>query len=413
MLLSIVTTLVRNLITVPAAVLRSRVAKDAEVLALRHENAVLRRQIARVRYEPTDRVWLAALSRLIPHNRWLQVFEVTPTTLLRWHRELIARKWAFAPRSRPGRPSTTPTVKQLNLRLARENSSWGHRRIQGELARLGYPIAPSTLWEILHAAGINPAPQRSGPTWRQFLTAQAHGTIAADFLHLDTISLKRLYALIFIEHSTRRVHLAGVTAHPTTARTVQQARNPAMTQGRRLDSLRFLPRDRDSKYTRTFDAVFEADNVEILLSPPQAPKANAICERVVGTLRPKALDHMLIYNEAHAQAVLTDYIQHYNGHRPTNPRRSYPQPDTNRQGGHRHRPPGAPDPTTTRPGRPDQRVPPRRLTGPHHHSSPQQFVFSSGTSSYRDERARDSPARGAARRSWQRGNRWWGGAGVL
>jgi transposase InsO family protein len=327
MLLSIVTTLVRNLITVPAAVLRSRVAKDAEVLALRHENAVLRRQIARVRYEPADRVWLAALSRLIPRNRWLQVFAVTPTTLLRWHRELIARKWTFTRHHRPGRPSTTPTIKQLILRLARENSSWGHRRIQGELARLGYPIAPSTVWEILHAAGINPAPQRSGPTWRQFLTAQAHGIIAADFLHLDTVSLKRLYALIFIEHGTRRLHLAGVTAHPTCAWTVQQARNLAMTLGHRMDSLRFLIRDRDSKYTRTFDAVFEADGIEVLPSPPRAPRANAICERVVGTLRRELLDRMLIYNEAHARAVLAEYIRHYNGHRPHQSRQQLP-PDS-------------------------------------------------------------------------------------
>ncbi|MEU5996360.1 integrase core domain-containing protein [Streptomyces sp. NPDC047197] len=328
MSLSIVTTLVRNLIKLPYAVLRSRVAKDAEVLALRHENAVLRRQIARVRYEPADRIWLAALSRFVPRERWRQAFAVTPTTLLAWHRQLIARKWTFTRHRRPGRPSTAPAVKQLILRMARENSSWGHRRIQGELARLGYPIAPSTVWEILHAAGIDPAPQRSGPTWRQFLTAQAHGIIAADFLHLDTISLERLYALIFIEHGTRRVHLAGITAHPTVAWTVQQARNLAMAQGHRLESLCFLLRDRDSKYTRSFDAVFEADDVEILLSPPQAPKANAICERVVGTLRRELLDRMLIYNEAHARAVLVEYIRHYNGHRPHQSRQQLPPDST-------------------------------------------------------------------------------------
>jgi transposase InsO family protein len=327
MSLSVVAALVRNLITVPAAVLRSRVAKDAEVLALRHENAVLRRQIARVRYEPADRVWLAALSRLIPRERWRQVFAVTPTTLLAWHRQLMIRKWTFTQHRRPGRPSTAPIVKQLILRLARENSTWGHRRIQGELARLGYPIAPSTVWEILHAAGIDPAPQRSGPTWHQFLTAQARGIIAADFLHLDTVSLKRLYALVFIEHGTRRLHLAGVTAHPTAQWTVQQARNLAMPLGCRVDSLRFLIRDRDSKYTRSFDAVFEADEVEILLSPPRAPRANAICERVVGTLRRELLDRMLIYNEAHAVATLTEYIRHYNGHRPHQSRRQLP-PDS-------------------------------------------------------------------------------------
>ncbi|MEV5541021.1 helix-turn-helix domain-containing protein [Saccharopolyspora shandongensis] len=154
--------------------------------------------------------------------------------------------------------------------MARENSTWGHRRIQGELARLGYPIAPSTVWQILHSARIDPAPQRSGPTWRHFLNAQAHGILAADFLHLDTIALKRLYALVFIEHDTRRLHLAGVTAHPAAQWTVQRARNLAMALGCRMDSLRFLFRDRDTKYTRSFDAVFHADDVEILLSPPQA-----------------------------------------------------------------------------------------------------------------------------------------------
>ncbi|MCW7945020.1 integrase [Streptomyces hygroscopicus] len=315
MVLSLVTALVRNLVAAPAAVLRSRGAKDAEVLALRHENAVLRRQIGRVRYEPADRIRLAVLSRLVPRERWREVFAVTPTTLLRWHRELLTRKWTFAHHRRPGRPSTAPAVKQLILRLARENSNWGHRRIQGELARPGYPIAPSTVWEIQHTAGIDPAPQRSGPTWSQFLTAQAHGIIAADFLHLDTVPLKRLYALVFIEHGTRRVHLAGVTAHPTAQWTTQQARNPAMTLGSRMDSLRFLLRDRDTKYTRSSDAAFEAD-VEVLLNPPRAPRANAICERVAGTLRREILDRILIYNQTHAHRVLTAYIRHYNQHRP-------------------------------------------------------------------------------------------------
>jgi transposase InsO family protein len=329
MMLSILTALARNLVTAPAAMLRSRVAKDAEVLALRHENAVLRRQIARVRYEPADRIWLAALSRLVPREQWREVFAVTPTTLLRWHQQLVTRKWTFVQyRRSPGRPSTAQTVKQLILRLARENSTWGHRRIQGELARLGYSIAPSTVWEILHAAGIDPAPQRSGPTWHQFLSAQAHGIIAADFLHLDTVSLKRLYALVFIEHATRRVHLAGITAHPTAEWTTQQARNLAMTLGHRMDSLRFVLRDRDSKYTRSFDAVFEADDIAALLSPPRAPKANAICERVVGTLRREILDRILIYNEAHARAVLSTYIRHYNQHRPHQSRQQLPPDST-------------------------------------------------------------------------------------
>ncbi len=164
---------------------------------------------------------------------------------------------------------------------------------------MGYRIAPSTVWEILHAAGIDPAPQRSGPTWRQFLNAQACTIIAADLLHIDcTVTLKRLYTLIFIEHDTRRVHLAGITANPTAQWTTQQARNLAMSLDERMDSLRFLIRDRDRKYTDTFDAVFKAQDVEVLLTPPRAPRANAICERVVGTLRREVLDRILIINQA-------------------------------------------------------------------------------------------------------------------
>lgn len=216
----------------------------------------------KVRYEPADRIWFAMLSRLVPRQRWRQALAVTPTTLLAGHRQLIDRKWTYLQHRCPGRPSTAPTVMQLILRLAKEKHIGGHRRIQGELARLGYPIAPSTVWEILNAAGIDPAPRRSGATWRQFLTTQADGILATDFPHLDTVALKRLYALIFIEHGTRRLHLAGVTAHPTAQWTVQQARNLAMALNRRTDSLRFLLRDRDNKHTSSFDAVFEADDVE-------------------------------------------------------------------------------------------------------------------------------------------------------
>ncbi|MET7312665.1 integrase [Streptomyces sp. NPDC005571] len=280
MSLSVVTVLVRNLITVPAAVLRSRAAKGAEVLALRHENTVLRRQIARVHYEPADRIWLTVLSRLVPRERWRQVFAVTPTTLLAWHRHLIARKWTFTARRRPGRPH------RAHLRLARENSSWGHRRIQGELARLGYPIGPSTVWEILHAAGIDPAPQRSGPTWRQFLNAQAHGILAADFLHLDTISLRRRYAPVLIEHGTRHLHLAGVTAHPTTKWTVQQARNLTMTLGCRMPSLRFLLRDRDTKYVRSRKSADVAAEQSVLRAPFSAPGVGARRPHSLRYLRP-------------------------------------------------------------------------------------------------------------------------------
>ena len=239
----------RRLLAVPAVLLRRDVAKDAELLVLRHENAVLSRQLtAPRRYDTVDRLWLAALSSLIPRRRWAHVFPVTPATLLAWHRRLIARKWDYSMRQRrAGRPPTASAVKALALRLAKENPRWGCRRIQGELARLGHPIGATTVWEILTAAGLDPAPRRSGPTWREFLTEQAHGVIACDFVHIDLVDLRRVYALVFCEHGTRRLHIAGVTAHPTAAWTVQQARNLAAELGERVDSLRFLIRDRDAK----------------------------------------------------------------------------------------------------------------------------------------------------------------------
>jgi transposase InsO family protein len=244
------------------------------------------------------------------------VFPVTPATILRWHRRLVARKWTYTHRRRWGRLPTATTVKKLILQMARDNPSWGHRRIQGELARLGHKIAPSTVWEILPAAGIDPAPRRSGPSWRQFLSAQAHGIIACDFFTVDTVTLKRLYVLVFIEHGTRRLHLAGITAHPTGIWVAQQARNLAMELGARMEALRFLVRDRDTKFIAAFDEVFGADGIRVIKAPPQAPRVNAMCERVAGTLRREVLDRMLIFNERHLAKAITEYTAHYNDHRP-------------------------------------------------------------------------------------------------
>src|SRR5689334_13695006 len=221
---------------------RREVSKDAGLLVLRHENAVLRRQAGRVRYQPADRLWLAALSRLIPRRRWGAVFAVTPATLLTWHRRLVTRRWDDSSRRGPGRPPAPAMIRKLVIRRATENPTWGHRRVQGELVRLGHPIAASTVWQILHAAGIDPAPRRSGPPWKQFLTAQARGVLAVDFVHVDTVLLRRLYALIVIEHGTRRVHLAGITASPDGAWATQAARNFLMDLGQRATSVRFVIR---------------------------------------------------------------------------------------------------------------------------------------------------------------------------
>jgi transposase InsO family protein len=197
----------------------------------------------------------------------------------------------------------------------------GHRRIQGELARLGYAIAASTVWEILHAAGIQPAPRRAGPTWRQFLTAQAHAIIACDFFTVETVLLKRLYVLVFIEHGTRRLHLGGVTAHPNGAWAVQQARNLTMDLSHRLGTLRFLIHDRDPLFTTAFAEVFKAEELQVITTMPRTLRMNAVYERVVGTLRRELLDRVLILGERHLTLVLSEYLIHYNSYRPHQSRR--------------------------------------------------------------------------------------------
>ena len=297
-----------------ALLARSDAAKDVEILVLRHEVAVLRRNNPRPRMSWLDRAVLSALSKLLPPPlRQLRL--VSPRTLLRWHARLVARRWKY-PQRRPGRPPTATPIRALVLRMARENPGWGYRRIRGELVGLGHPIAASTVWAILKAAGLDPAPRRSGPTWQQFLAAQAHAILAVDFAHVDTVFLRRLYVLIVIEHGRRRVHIAGITAHPTGAWVTQQARNLLMDLGDRADRFRFLIRDRDSKFTAAFDTVFTGADIRIINTPIRAPRANAIAERFIGTLRRECLDHLLIIGTRHLTAVLREYLEHYNGHRP-------------------------------------------------------------------------------------------------
>ena len=239
MIFSIVYLLTYQLLGCLMVMARREVSKDAELLVLRHQNAVLRRQVSPPRYQPADRVWLAALSRLLPRHRWGEVFAVSPATLLAWHRQLVQPKWDYTNRRSPGRPLTAAAVRKLVIRIAMDNPTWGHRRVQGELVKLGHQVAASTVWQILHDAGIDPAPRRTGPTWKQFLTAQARGILAVDLVHVDTVLLRRIYALVVIEHGTRRVHLAGITANPDGAWTAQAARNFLMDLGPRASSVSF------------------------------------------------------------------------------------------------------------------------------------------------------------------------------
>jgi putative transposase len=299
-----------------ALLARSDRAKDAEILILRHQVAVLQRQVMVPRLSWADRAVLAALAWLLPGSqlRHLRLI-VSPRTVLRWHADLVRRRWTF-PRRAPGRPRTGQSVRSLVLEMARDNPTWGYRRIHGELAGLGHKIAPSTVWKILKDAGIEPTPRRSGQAWRKFLEAQAKTILAADFFHVDTVFLRRLYVLFFIEHGTRRVHLAGITAHPTGEWVTQQARNLLMNLEDRADGLKFLIRDRDAKFTAAFDAVFAAAGVRIIRTPVRAPRANAIAERWIASARRECLDRMLITSEAHLRLVLCEYIDHYDTHRP-------------------------------------------------------------------------------------------------
>ena len=293
---------------------RSDPSKEIEILVLRHQLAVLQRRTPRPRMSWTDRALIAALTRLLPMRQRLGLL-VTPATILRWHRQLIARRWTTTP-ARPGRPAIPAGLRTLVIRLATENPNWGYRRIHGELAGLGYRIGASTVWTILHRAGIDPSPRRAGPSWAQFLRTQAQSILACDLFYLDTITLHRLYAFFVIEHATRRVHMLGVTAHPTGAWLTQQARNLCMDLDDASRRFRFLIRDRDTKFTAAFDAVFTAIDVRVIKTPARAPRANGIAERFVGSVRRELLDRILITNQRHAAAVLTEYSQHYNSHRP-------------------------------------------------------------------------------------------------
>jgi putative transposase len=301
--------------TLLGALVRSRRGldvKDVELLVVRHELEVLRRQVARPKLRAADRALLAAAACQLPRSSRGRRL-VTPRTLLRWHRALVRRKWRQPP-GRRGRPPIPTDMRVLVLGLARENPRWGHRRISGELGRLGLRVSPSTVRRLLARAGLGPAPRRSGPGWREFLRAQAASIVACDFFTVETALLRRYYVLFFIAHATRRVWLAGCSSNPTGAWVTQQARNLGLEFAD--EGMRLLIRDRDSKYTGSLDEVFRTAGIRIVKTPVRAPKANAIAERFVRTARGECLDWLLVLNRRHLGAFLRVYLEHYNTQRP-------------------------------------------------------------------------------------------------
>ncbi|MCP4961893.1 MAG: transposase [Actinomycetia bacterium] len=287
----------------------------AEILALRHQIRVLQRQINRPRFTPADRAVLAVVAKAFDRRRLDRILLIVkPETVIGWHRRLVARRCTYPHNTpRAGRPTTPAELKGLVLRLDAENPTWGYRRIHGELLRLGHRIAASTVWKILRGKGRDPTPNRTGPSWSQFIASQAKAMIATDFFTVDTVTLRRYYVIFFIEIDTRRVHLAGITTNPDGPWTAQAARNLLHDWTHKT---RFVIRDRGSQYTRTFDNVFATIGASVIPTPPGAPNANAFAERWVRSVRHELLDRTLIWNQRQLRLLLDEYLVHYNSHRP-------------------------------------------------------------------------------------------------
>jgi transposase InsO family protein len=289
-------------------------AKELEILVLRHELSILRRQVRRPRFEAHDRVLLAALSRMLPRRSW-NAFSVRPETLLHWHRRLVTRRWTY-PHRGPGRPPIGGEIRELVVRLARENPSWGYQRISGELRKLGVAVSVSSVRNILSKAGLAPAPRRQSQSWRSFLRAHGESILACDFFTVDTIWLRRLYVLVFLSVGSRRVEYVTCTNSPNGAWMLQQARNLLMELDDRGRQVRLLIHDRDAKFSRAFDALLTTEDIKVIRTPVRAPNANAHMERWIGSVRRECLDRLLIAGRRQLEHVLRVYVNHYNRQRP-------------------------------------------------------------------------------------------------
>ncbi|WLQ38600.1 integrase [Streptomyces laculatispora] len=359
----------------------SDVDKNIEILTLRHQLAVLRRQVDKPSLTRSDRAFLAALLHRLPRPQLRQLhLIVSPDTVLRWHRDLLRRHHAKVSRpKRPGRPPTVRGIQAVILRLAGENPNWGYRRIHGELAALGITIVPSTVWKILKAHGIEPAPQRDQQTWADFLRGQAHAILAADFYETRTLTGARLYVFAVIEHATRRVHILSATAHPTADWTTQLARSLVMDLKDAAVTMKYLIRERDGRYTRAFDNVFEDEGIAIVKTGIRVPRMNAIMERWVRSCRAELLDRTLVLNQAHLLHALREY-----GSGSTAAHSA------------RRSPPGTGDPSTT--ATRTTRAIPSRHDQPEDHPTPtRQRDSTGGTPARAGPTAGDTAAAGAGR----------------
>lgn len=304
---------------------QSDLEKDLEILILRQQLSILHRKLNHsLRPNRMEKMTLAVLTnkiRRISHrsvNQYQNIIRIFhPETIFRWHRELVRKKWTYANKNKGGRSSISQALKSLVLQLAGENSRWGYGKIQGELHKLGFAISQSSIRNILNRHGIQPAPVRHGSIgWKHLMAHYKDQILACDFFTIETIWLKIIYVLFFIELGSRRVYLAGVTSNPNQIWITQQARQLVWKLDDNERNLKFLIHDNDTSFSKAFDAVFKSEGFHIVKTPFQAPNANAYAERWVRTVREECLDHILIMNDVHLSRVLMEYIEYYNTARP-------------------------------------------------------------------------------------------------